>query len=183
MSHLDIDRKKRDIHRLWITRINAVISKRGVSYYYSRLIHNLYKRLLLLNHKILSQIAISIKNCLYMFSNLLSSILVDANQRWPSGFYASPDHSSKENKTERVTKFHTLSSFTTFQFPSSVVLFPKPLLNPPFLIDWKYQGKGVWWKRRKVKKCQNFTLFWPFLKKRLNLPIIKWRKQEKKKVE
>uniref|UniRef100_A0A3Q7HAQ1 Large ribosomal subunit protein bL20c n=1 Tax=Solanum lycopersicum TaxID=4081 RepID=A0A3Q7HAQ1_SOLLC len=61
LSHLDIDRKKRDIH----------------PYYYSRLIHNLYKRLLLLNHKILSQIAISIKNCLYMFSNLLSSILVD----------------------------------------------------------------------------------------------------------
>nr|YP_010265689.1 ribosomal protein L20 [Hibiscus trionum]UIR99451.1 ribosomal protein L20 [Hibiscus trionum] len=68
-AHRDRDRKKRDFRRLWITRINAVIRGMGVSYSYSRLINNLYKKQLLLNRKILAQIAISNKNCLYMISN------------------------------------------------------------------------------------------------------------------
>ncbi|KAK4730096.1 hypothetical protein R3W88_023084 [Solanum pinnatisectum] len=56
-AHRDRDRKKRDFRRL------------GVSYSYSRLINDLYKRQLLLNRKILAQIAISNRNCLYMISN------------------------------------------------------------------------------------------------------------------
>ena len=68
-AHRDRDRKKRDFRRLWITRINAVIRGARVSYSYSRLIHNLYKKQLLLNRKILAQIAISNRNCLYMISN------------------------------------------------------------------------------------------------------------------
>nr|YP_010756770.1 ribosomal protein L20 [Hermannia pinnata]UNV38488.1 ribosomal protein L20 [Hermannia pinnata] len=65
----DRDRKKRDFRRLWITRINAVIRGIWVSYSYSVLITNLYKKQLLLNRKILAQIAISNRNCLYMISN------------------------------------------------------------------------------------------------------------------
>nr|YP_010132186.1 ribosomal protein L20 [Stemona tuberosa]QQD89920.1 ribosomal protein L20 [Stemona tuberosa]UYC32653.1 ribosomal protein L20 [Stemona tuberosa] len=68
-SRRDRGRQKRDFRRLWITRINAVTRENGVFYSYSRLIHNLYKRQLLLNRKILAQIAISNKNCLYMISN------------------------------------------------------------------------------------------------------------------
>ncbi|TYG73432.1 hypothetical protein ES288_D04G100200v1 [Gossypium darwinii] len=68
-AHWDKDRKKRDFGHLWITQINAVISGVGVSYSYSRLIHNLYKKQLLLNRKIFAQIAISNRNCLYMISN------------------------------------------------------------------------------------------------------------------
>nr|YP_010484176.1 ribosomal protein L20 [Piper umbellatum]UVV36286.1 ribosomal protein L20 [Piper umbellatum] len=68
-AHRDRGRKKRDFRRLWITRINAVIRGGGVSYSYSRLIHDLYKRQLLLNRKILAQIAISNTNCFYMISN------------------------------------------------------------------------------------------------------------------
>nr|YP_009574189.1 ribosomal protein L20 [Reevesia thyrsoidea]YP_010224236.1 ribosomal protein L20 [Reevesia pycnantha]YP_010392678.1 ribosomal protein L20 [Reevesia orbicularifolia]YP_010392764.1 ribosomal protein L20 [Reevesia lofouensis]YP_010392850.1 ribosomal protein L20 [Reevesia pubescens]YP_010392936.1 ribosomal protein L20 [Reevesia xuefengensis]YP_011003079.1 ribosomal protein L20 [Reevesia longipetiolata]YP_011003166.1 ribosomal protein L20 [Reevesia tomentosa]YP_011003253.1 ribosomal protein L2 len=68
-AHRDRDRKKRDFRRLWITRINAVIREMGVSYSYSRFIKNLYKKELLLNRKILAQIAISNRNCLYMISN------------------------------------------------------------------------------------------------------------------
>nr|YP_010216603.1 ribosomal protein L20 [Stachyurus chinensis]YP_010216771.1 ribosomal protein L20 [Stachyurus yunnanensis]UBS93683.1 ribosomal protein L20 [Stachyurus chinensis]UBS93767.1 ribosomal protein L20 [Stachyurus chinensis]UBS93935.1 ribosomal protein L20 [Stachyurus yunnanensis]WIL98985.1 ribosomal protein L20 [Stachyurus chinensis] len=68
-AHRDRDKKKRDFRRLWITRINAVIRENMVSYSYSRLIHNLYKRQLLLNRKILAQIAILNKTCLYMISN------------------------------------------------------------------------------------------------------------------
>nr|YP_009390415.1 ribosomal protein L20 [Anacardium occidentale]ARV86795.1 ribosomal protein L20 [Anacardium occidentale] len=67
--HYDRDRKKRDVRRLWITRINAVIRRNRVSYIYSRLLYNLYKGQLLLNRKILAQIAISNSNCLYMISN------------------------------------------------------------------------------------------------------------------
>nr|YP_009937858.1 ribosomal protein L20 [Salvia petrophila]QNT28112.1 ribosomal protein L20 [Salvia petrophila] len=65
----DRDKQKRNFRRLWITRINAVIREKGVSYSYSKLIHDLYKRQLLLNRKILAQIAISNRNCLYMISN------------------------------------------------------------------------------------------------------------------
>ena len=68
-THRDRDRQKRDFRRLWITRINAVIHENGASYSYSRFIHDLYKRQLLLNRKILAQIAISNRNCLYMISN------------------------------------------------------------------------------------------------------------------
>nr|YP_009235650.1 ribosomal protein L20 [Cynanchum auriculatum]AMD38491.1 ribosomal protein L20 [Cynanchum auriculatum]ANF05151.1 ribosomal protein L20 [Cynanchum auriculatum] len=61
--------QKRNFRRLWITRINAVIRKTEVSYSYSRLIHDLYKGRLLLNRKILAQIAILNRDCLYMISN------------------------------------------------------------------------------------------------------------------
>nr|WRM54163.1 ribosomal protein L20 [Thalia dealbata] len=67
-SHRDRGRQKRDFRRLWITRINAVTRERGVLYSYSLLIHNLYKKQLLLNRKIPAQIAISNKICLYMIS-------------------------------------------------------------------------------------------------------------------
>nr|YP_010464000.1 ribosomal protein L20 [Scabiosa comosa]UUL71351.1 ribosomal protein L20 [Scabiosa comosa] len=72
-AHRDRDRKKRDFRRLWITRINAVIRERGISYTYSRFMHDLYKRQLFLNRKILAQIAISNKNSIYMISNEIVS--------------------------------------------------------------------------------------------------------------
>nr|YP_009517641.1 ribosomal protein L20 [Anemone tomentosa]YP_010132401.1 ribosomal protein L20 [Anemone vitifolia]AXP21635.1 ribosomal protein L20 [Anemone tomentosa]QQD90146.1 ribosomal protein L20 [Anemone vitifolia] len=68
-AHRDRGRQKRNFRRLWITRINAAIRDILVSYSYSRYIHDLYKRQLLLNRKILAQIAVSNKNCLYMISN------------------------------------------------------------------------------------------------------------------
>nr|YP_010601477.1 ribosomal protein L20 [Eremogone acicularis]YP_010601562.1 ribosomal protein L20 [Eremogone brevipetala]YP_010601647.1 ribosomal protein L20 [Eremogone bryophylla]YP_011014161.1 ribosomal protein L20 [Arenaria roborowskii]WAM61053.1 ribosomal protein L20 [Eremogone acicularis]WAM61138.1 ribosomal protein L20 [Eremogone brevipetala]WAM61223.1 ribosomal protein L20 [Eremogone bryophylla]WQA10566.1 ribosomal protein L20 [Arenaria roborowskii] len=68
-AHRNRDRQKRDFRRLWITRINAVIREGGVSYNYSQFIHDLYNRQLLLNRKVLAQIAILNKNCLYMISN------------------------------------------------------------------------------------------------------------------
>nr|YP_010449941.1 ribosomal protein L20 [Strychnos nux-vomica]UTU96612.1 ribosomal protein L20 [Strychnos nux-vomica]UTU96699.1 ribosomal protein L20 [Strychnos nux-vomica] len=68
-AHRDRNSQKINFRRLWITRINAVIRERGVSYSYSKLIHDLYNRQLLLNRKILAQLAISNRNCLYMISN------------------------------------------------------------------------------------------------------------------
>nr|YP_010165388.1 ribosomal protein L20 [Rhamnus globosa]YP_010561048.1 ribosomal protein L20 [Rhamnus cathartica]QRN73959.1 ribosomal protein L20 [Rhamnus globosa]UYW36319.1 ribosomal protein L20 [Rhamnus cathartica] len=68
-SHRDRGRQKRDFRRLWITRINAVSRDNKIYYSYSILIKNLYKRRLLLNRKILAQIAILNRNCLYMISN------------------------------------------------------------------------------------------------------------------
>jgi len=67
-SHRDRGRQKRDFRRLWISRINAVTRENKVFHSYSILIHNLYKKQLLLNRKILAQIAISNKNCLYRSS-------------------------------------------------------------------------------------------------------------------
>nr|YP_010866703.1 ribosomal protein L20 [Ecbolium viride]UQK93118.1 ribosomal protein L20 [Ecbolium viride] len=67
-AHRDRDKQKRNFRRLWITRINAVIREKGVSYSYSNFLHDLYKRQLLLNRKILAQIAISNRDCLYMIS-------------------------------------------------------------------------------------------------------------------
>nr|WCR48453.1 ribosomal protein L20 [Scutellaria barbata] len=68
-AHRDRDKQKRNFRCLWITRLNAVIREGGVLYSYSKLIHDLYKGRLLLNRKILAQIAISNRNCLYMISN------------------------------------------------------------------------------------------------------------------
>nr|YP_010724376.1 ribosomal protein L20 [Nivenia stokoei]WDW31503.1 ribosomal protein L20 [Nivenia stokoei] len=68
-SHRDRGRQKRHFRRLWITRINAVTRENWVFVSYSQLIHNLYKKRLLLNRKILAQIAISNKNFLYIISN------------------------------------------------------------------------------------------------------------------
>nr|YP_010330617.1 ribosomal protein L20 [Urtica dioica subsp. xingjiangensis]UNY33674.1 ribosomal protein L20 [Urtica dioica subsp. xingjiangensis]USG55271.1 ribosomal protein L20 [Urtica dioica subsp. xingjiangensis] len=68
-AHQDRGRQKINFRRLWITRINAVIRTNKLYYSYSRLIHNLYKGRLLLNRKILAQIAILNRNCLYMIYN------------------------------------------------------------------------------------------------------------------
>nr|YP_009939712.1 ribosomal protein L20 [Argentina phanerophlebia]QNV48952.1 ribosomal protein L20 [Argentina phanerophlebia] len=68
-AHRDRGKQKRDFRRLWITRINAVIRDNKVYFSYSKLINNLYKKKLLLNRKILAQIAILNKSCLYMISN------------------------------------------------------------------------------------------------------------------
>jgi large subunit ribosomal protein L20 len=64
-AYRDRVRKKRDFRRLWITRLNGVIRKNAVFNSYSQLIYNLYEEQLALNRKMLSQIAISNKNCLY----------------------------------------------------------------------------------------------------------------------
>ncbi|KAI5568206.1 hypothetical protein BDE02_13G144900 [Populus trichocarpa] len=68
-AYRDRDRHKRNFRCLWVTRINAAIRESGVSYSYSTLINNLYKRQLLLNRKILAQLAILNRNCLYLISN------------------------------------------------------------------------------------------------------------------
>nr|ANX10261.1 ribosomal protein L20 [Phelipanche lavandulacea] len=68
-AHRDRHKQKRNFRRLWIARINAVIREEVISYNYSKLIHDLYKKQLLLNRKILAQMAISNRNCLYMISN------------------------------------------------------------------------------------------------------------------
>nr|YP_009674684.1 ribosomal protein L20 [Bennettiodendron brevipes]QDC35232.1 ribosomal protein L20 [Bennettiodendron brevipes]UFP90374.1 ribosomal protein L20 [Bennettiodendron leprosipes] len=68
-AYRDRDRHKRDFRCLWVTRINAAIRENEVSCSYSTLINNLYKRQLLLNRKILAQLAILNRNCLYLISN------------------------------------------------------------------------------------------------------------------
>nr|YP_009669426.1 ribosomal protein L20 [Krameria bicolor]QCW94424.1 ribosomal protein L20 [Krameria bicolor] len=68
-AHRDRNRQKRNFRRLWITRINAVIRNNRVFNSYKKLIHNLYRKQLLLNRKILAQIAIFNRNCLCMISN------------------------------------------------------------------------------------------------------------------
>lgn len=68
-SHRDGNGQKRNFRRLWITRINSEIRDGWVYSNYSKFIHDLYKRQLLLNRKILAQIAIANKNCLYLISN------------------------------------------------------------------------------------------------------------------
>nr|YP_010566677.1 ribosomal protein L20 [Medicago soleirolii]UZC32258.1 ribosomal protein L20 [Medicago soleirolii]UZC32334.1 ribosomal protein L20 [Medicago soleirolii] len=66
----DRDSKKRDFRSLWISRINAIIAqnKNNVYCIYSKLIYNLYKSQLLLNRKIVAQIAILKGNSLFMIA-------------------------------------------------------------------------------------------------------------------
>nr|YP_009772275.1 ribosomal protein L20 [Abrus precatorius]QIT03143.1 ribosomal protein L20 [Abrus precatorius]QJW34017.1 ribosomal protein L20 [Abrus pulchellus subsp. cantoniensis] len=83
-AHRDRDRKKRDFRGLWISRINAVIRENPKIYYiYNNLIYNLYKKQLLLNRKIVAQIAILKENCLFMIANEL--IKTKISRRLSSG--------------------------------------------------------------------------------------------------
>nr|QVV41410.1 ribosomal protein L20 [Bridelia tomentosa] len=68
-AHQDRDRQKRNFRSLWITRINAVIREKTAFHSYSIFINNLYKKKLLLSRKILAQLAILNKDCLYVISN------------------------------------------------------------------------------------------------------------------
>nr|QGU84092.1 ribosomal protein L20 [Flacourtia inermis] len=68
-AYRDRDRHKRNFRCLWVTRINAAIRENAASCSYSTLINNLYKRQLLLNRKILAQLAILNRNSLYLISN------------------------------------------------------------------------------------------------------------------
>ena len=68
-AYRDRDRHKRNLRRLWVTRINAVIRENMAFRSYSTLINNLYKKQLLLNRKILAQLVILNKNCFYLISN------------------------------------------------------------------------------------------------------------------
>nr|YP_009512032.1 ribosomal protein L20 [Araucaria angustifolia]AXI97959.1 ribosomal protein L20 [Araucaria angustifolia] len=68
-AHRDTSKKKRDLRRLWITRINAASRANGVSY--NKFIQYLYKRQLLLNRKTLAQIAVLDSNCFsIIFKNI-----------------------------------------------------------------------------------------------------------------
>jgi large subunit ribosomal protein L20 len=55
-AYRDRRKRKRDFRRLWITRINAAARQHGLSY--SQLIGNLKKAEILLNRKMLAQLAI-----------------------------------------------------------------------------------------------------------------------------
>nr|QVX29440.1 ribosomal protein L20 [Leptolobium dasycarpum] len=70
-AHRDRDRKKGDFRGLWISRINAVIGENPKKRYYSyrNFMYNLSKRQLLLNRKIVAQIAILKGDCLFMIAN------------------------------------------------------------------------------------------------------------------
>lgn len=73
-ANRDRDRKKRDFRSLWISRINAIIGHNKKIYYiYSKLMSNMYKRQLLLNRKIVAQIAILKGNCIFMIANDLTN--------------------------------------------------------------------------------------------------------------
>ncbi|KAM3254139.1 hypothetical protein ACQJBY_047955 [Aegilops geniculata] len=73
-SQRDRGRKKRDFWRLWITWINAAMRVYKVFDSYSKLIHNLYKKKLILNRKMLAQVAVSNPNNLYTISNKIKII-------------------------------------------------------------------------------------------------------------
>nr|YP_010474046.1 ribosomal protein L20 [Corydalis crispa]UVH68259.1 ribosomal protein L20 [Corydalis crispa] len=70
----DRNRKKRDFRHLWITRINGAIREISLYHCYSAFINNIHKRHLLLNRKILAQLAISHPNCLSMIFNEIHEI-------------------------------------------------------------------------------------------------------------
>jgi large subunit ribosomal protein L20 len=67
----DRARRKRDFRRLWINRINAAGRKQGYSY--SKLIHIFKESNILLNRKILSQLAIFDSKT---FESLIKQVIV-----------------------------------------------------------------------------------------------------------
>uniref|UniRef100_A0A453H6N7 50S ribosomal protein L20 n=1 Tax=Aegilops tauschii subsp. strangulata TaxID=200361 RepID=A0A453H6N7_AEGTS len=73
-SHRDRGRQKRDFRHLWITQINAATRVYKVFDSYSKLIHNMYKKKLILNRKMFAQVAVSNPNNLYTISNKIKII-------------------------------------------------------------------------------------------------------------
>nr|YP_008965134.1 ribosomal protein L20 [Nageia nagi]QYB20870.1 ribosomal protein L20 [Afrocarpus falcatus]BBF90702.1 ribosomal protein L20 [Afrocarpus gracilior]UWV18371.1 ribosomal protein L20 [Afrocarpus falcatus]BAK86683.1 ribosomal protein L20 [Nageia nagi]BAO19818.1 ribosomal protein L20 [Nageia nagi] len=67
----DRSRRKRDLRRLWITRINAASRANGMPY--NKFIQYLYKRQLLLNRKTIAQISVLDSSC---FSTIVKNINV-----------------------------------------------------------------------------------------------------------
>ena len=61
-AYRDRKNKKRDFRRLWITRINAEV--RNLGYTYSKFIAGLHKNSIELDRKMLSELAIRIKQLL-----------------------------------------------------------------------------------------------------------------------
>lgn len=55
-SYRDRRNRKRDLRRLWIARINAAARQNGTTY--SRLIHDMKQREILLNRKMLADLAV-----------------------------------------------------------------------------------------------------------------------------
>lgn len=55
-AYRDRKRKKRDFRRLWITRLNAALRKRG--YMYSRFIRQMEEKNVQIDRKVLSELAI-----------------------------------------------------------------------------------------------------------------------------
>jgi large subunit ribosomal protein L20 len=55
-SYRDRRTRKRDLRRLWITRINAAARQNGTSY--SRLIHNMKANQIVINRKMLADLAV-----------------------------------------------------------------------------------------------------------------------------
>lgn len=74
-AHRDRDRKKRDFRSLWISRINAIIdqNKKNISNIYNQFVYNLYKSQLLLNRKLIAQIAILKGTCLFLIAKEIRS--------------------------------------------------------------------------------------------------------------
>nr|QWW93050.1 ribosomal protein L20 [Cyathodium smaragdinum] len=69
-SQRDRNRRKRNYRRLWITRINAAAKTNGICY--NKLIEYLYKKNILLNRKIIAQIATFDKSC---FSTSIQNVI------------------------------------------------------------------------------------------------------------
>jgi large subunit ribosomal protein L20 len=69
-SHHDRGKKKRNLRRLWIIRLNAAARDNGISY--NKLIKYLYQNGIFLNRKILAQIAILDKTAL---STIIETII------------------------------------------------------------------------------------------------------------
>jgi large subunit ribosomal protein L20 len=73
-SHRDRGMQKRDFRRLWITRISTATQIYKVFDSYSKLIHNLYKKEFILNHKMHAQVVVLNQNNLYTISNKIKTI-------------------------------------------------------------------------------------------------------------
>lgn len=69
-SYRDRNKRKRDFRRLWITRINAATRNKELSY--NKFIQKLYQNQILLNRKVLAQIALLDNNCFFMILKKIS---------------------------------------------------------------------------------------------------------------
>lgn len=100
--------KKRDFRKLWITRINAECRNNEISY--SRFIDGLNKAGVIINRKMLSEMAISDPKA---FANLVKLAKDALNGKMPKEAKVEAKKVVKEEKKEEVKKTATKKTTTT----------------------------------------------------------------------
>ena len=154
-AYRDRRQKKRDFRKLWITRINAECRVNDISY--SKFINGLIKAGVIINRKMLSEMAIEDKKA---FANLVKIAKDALEGKMPAAAKAPKDAAKKEEiKTEKketvkkeATKKETTKKETTKKAPAK-----KPAAKKEEKVDLSSKTVAELKEMAKKAKVEGYT--------------------------